>query len=261
MVWNNQLSIDTTLPFGLRSAPIIFTAVADAAAWVVKQAAQVPLIHYLDDLIVAPPRTGDCQEVLCTLLQTFEGLGLPVAGDKLEGPSPVITFLGIVLDSKEMTCRLPDRKLNELHALVGSWLGRRSCTKRELQSLVEKLQHACKVVRPGRIFLWRFFELLRVATKPHHHIRLTGAVKSDLYWWYTFLTEWNGVSLLQAESQAAPDYHCFTDASGHYGCGALWNEQWLVHAWGQEFVGESTAPKELIPIVASHLSPELLVNI
>ena len=94
MVWNNQLSIDTTLSFGLRSAPIIFTAVADATVWVVKQETRVPLIHYLDDfLIVAPPRTGDCQEALRTLLRTFEGLGLHVVGDKLEGPSQVITFL------------------------------------------------------------------------------------------------------------------------------------------------------------------------
>ena len=28
--WNNQLYIDAVLPFGLRSAPLIFTAVADA---------------------------------------------------------------------------------------------------------------------------------------------------------------------------------------------------------------------------------------
>ena len=31
MVWGNSLFIDTTLPFGLRLAPKIFTAVADAA--------------------------------------------------------------------------------------------------------------------------------------------------------------------------------------------------------------------------------------
>jgi hypothetical protein len=37
MVWNGQLFIDTTLPFGLRSAPIIFTAVADAAEWAIRQ--------------------------------------------------------------------------------------------------------------------------------------------------------------------------------------------------------------------------------
>ena len=30
IVWNNQLHIDAALPFGLRSAPLIFTALADA---------------------------------------------------------------------------------------------------------------------------------------------------------------------------------------------------------------------------------------
>ena len=34
MVWNGQTYIDTVLPFGLRSAPIIFTAVADVLQWI-----------------------------------------------------------------------------------------------------------------------------------------------------------------------------------------------------------------------------------
>ena len=38
MVWQDQLYIDTALPFGLRSAPKIFTAVADALEWVLLQA-------------------------------------------------------------------------------------------------------------------------------------------------------------------------------------------------------------------------------
>ena len=34
--WNGQLFCDATLPFGLRSALIIFSAVADALQWIVK---------------------------------------------------------------------------------------------------------------------------------------------------------------------------------------------------------------------------------
>ena len=34
MVWKGQLYIDTVLPFGLRSAPNIFSAVADALQWI-----------------------------------------------------------------------------------------------------------------------------------------------------------------------------------------------------------------------------------
>ena len=86
MVWKGQLFIDKALPFGLRSAPIIFTAVADAAEWVIRQEVQSTVIHYLDDfLVVAPPQSSVCAESLQSVLQVFEMLGLPVAEDKLEG--------------------------------------------------------------------------------------------------------------------------------------------------------------------------------
>jgi hypothetical protein len=37
MEWEGQIYVDTTLPFGLRSAPIIFSAVADALAYMIRQ--------------------------------------------------------------------------------------------------------------------------------------------------------------------------------------------------------------------------------
>ena len=36
MKWENGVFIDTALPFGLRSAPKSFTAVADAAEWILQ---------------------------------------------------------------------------------------------------------------------------------------------------------------------------------------------------------------------------------
>ena len=36
MSWGGHLYVDTVLPFGLRSAPIIFTAVADALQWILE---------------------------------------------------------------------------------------------------------------------------------------------------------------------------------------------------------------------------------
>jgi hypothetical protein len=38
-----------TLPIGLRSAPKIFNAVADAAEWILKEADVSVVFHYLDD--------------------------------------------------------------------------------------------------------------------------------------------------------------------------------------------------------------------
>ena len=36
MMWEGGLYVDTCLPFGLRSAPKIFTAIVDAVEWIVR---------------------------------------------------------------------------------------------------------------------------------------------------------------------------------------------------------------------------------
>lgn len=47
-----------------------------------------------------------------------------------------------------------------------------SCRSRELQSLVGKPQHVCKVVRPGWTFLRSMFELLKGMAKKQQLIWL-----------------------------------------------------------------------------------------
>ena len=152
--WKGALYVDTTLAFGLRSAPKIFTAIADAAQWIIERAEVRFIMHYLDDfLLVGAPHSRECREGVRTVLQIFNRLGLPVAEEKLEGPDVQLTFLGLELDSDAMVIRLPEGKLMELKALVQQWLGRKSCKRKDLESLVGKLGHACKVVQPGKTFL------------------------------------------------------------------------------------------------------------
>ncbi len=135
MKWENQLFIDTALPFGLRSAPKIFTAVADAIEWIVRNEGVEFLFHYLDDfLVVGSSASNECAASLDILLTMFARLGVPVATEKLEA----LTFLGIELDSRAMLMRLPRSKIQELQDLLREWNPKRSCTKRELRSLAGK---------------------------------------------------------------------------------------------------------------------------
>ena len=54
--WQGQIYVDPMLPFGLRSAPKIFNAVADGFHWHLKQRGINRILDYLDDfIIVAPP--------------------------------------------------------------------------------------------------------------------------------------------------------------------------------------------------------------
>ena len=57
--------MDAALPFGLRSAPVIFNAVAETLAFVIRQRGVDGLDHYLDDLtLVEKPRSQQCKRNL-----------------------------------------------------------------------------------------------------------------------------------------------------------------------------------------------------
>ena len=55
--------------------------------------------------------------------------------DKLEGPTTVLTYLEIEIDSDDQVIRLPDDKYSDLHSQLTQWIGKKKCTKRELLSL------------------------------------------------------------------------------------------------------------------------------
>ena len=125
--WNDNIYIDRALPFGLRSAPKLFSAFADSIAWVLYKRGVEHQLHYLDDfLFFGRPGSGEAQRALSIVLDTFDELGVPVATHKTEGPSTCLSFLGILIDTHRMELRLPHDKLCRLHGLVASWVGRKS---------------------------------------------------------------------------------------------------------------------------------------
>ena len=248
MRWRDKLYIDTTLPFGLRSAPKLFNAVADALQWIMEHNGVPELLHYLDDfLIFGAPDSLECQQALEKALQLCLQLGVPVAKSKTEGPATSIIFLGIELDTVAKMVRLPREKLHRLQREISKWTGRRSCSKRELLSLIGQLQHACCVVKPGRSFLRRMITLSTVAKELHHKIRLNRGFRSDLQWWASFLPSWNGVSMMSGVVPAHPTASITSDTSGSWGCGAFSSAgDWFQLKWPEPWSEVHITVKELL---------------
>ena len=48
--WQGNTYVDGSLPFGLRSVPKIFDALADMLNWILIDRCQVCILHYLDDV-------------------------------------------------------------------------------------------------------------------------------------------------------------------------------------------------------------------
>ena len=126
MKWNKHIYIDTCLPFGLRSAPKLFNILADLVSWIVEHRGVSPVLHYLDDfLIMGPPTSTKCADNLNIIKEVCLQLGIPLAVEKLEGPSKSLTFLGIVLDTQLMEARLPEDKLTRIRQQLVTWLEKR----------------------------------------------------------------------------------------------------------------------------------------
>ena len=108
------------------------------------------LLHYLDDFVTAgPPYSPQCAQNLSTSLAVCKRLGLPLHPGKCVGPTPLLTVLGIELDSLAQVAHLPADKLQVLQDLIRSWLPCKWCFRQELESLIGHLHHAAKVVWPG----------------------------------------------------------------------------------------------------------------
>ena len=159
MSWDGHTFCDKALPFGLRSAPKLFTAVADGLSWALQCEGVTNLLHYLDDFLFwSEANSPDCARALSTAVPLCHKLGLPVASQKVVGPTSSIVFLGILIDSVRQEVRLPDDKLARLRQELRTWGDKRAATKRQLQSLIGLLNHAAKVVRPGRPWFDRYDE-------------------------------------------------------------------------------------------------------
>ena len=268
--WGDKVYVDNVLPFGLRSAPKIFSAVADhvqpivwgpapslgasAAQWIMIAKGMKNLLHYLDDFICAAASMPAAEEMKQVLVDTWEEPGIPLEPSKLEGPATCMTFLGIEVDTVALQLRLPMEKLSHLKAILQSTLEKRAFKKRDLQSLVGLLQHATKVVWPGRSFLRRLHALLAdvgADRDANHWIRPNRAAKADIVSWHTFVSSWNGVSMLWDQEKAAPAIRVVSDASGSWGCGAYWLPLWFQIQWPHRLQPCSIQVKELIPVVVA----------
>ena len=80
MAWNGSIYIDTTLPFGLRSAPKIFCALSDTLEWIFWKRGITACLHYMDDFLTfGKAGSNECQQNLVSIIHCCKELGVPLA--------------------------------------------------------------------------------------------------------------------------------------------------------------------------------------
>jgi hypothetical protein len=248
--WQGQVYVERRLPFGMRSAPILFTAFSDLLTWAIHCQGVRYVMHYLDDfLLLGAPNSQETAHALDITCSFFDRAGIPVAAHKTEGPSMCLTFLGLLMDTFQFQLRLPPETLERLRSLITSWKSRKSSIRKDLESFVGHLAHAATIIRPGRLFFRSFFSLISRAAIQYYFIRLNVTARADLLWWYFFLQKWNGRSFFP---NPVPAVHVYSDASGAFGCGAFDPMSgWFQLQWPASWLPANIAKIEVLSIVVA----------
>ena len=94
------------------------------------------------------------------------------------------------------------------------WLFKQEATRRELESIIGKLQFAARTVKSGRIFVARLLNWLRqMTTDRTTKIFIHEEARKDLAWWSRFMEQHNGVSIMWMYTVPPEELIFTTDAS------------------------------------------------
>ena len=211
--WQGKLYQFNCLPFGLSSAPWIFTKATKPVVTILRTLG-MRIIIYIDDILVMAPSKEIAQQHTDCLIFLLENLGFTINRQKsLTDPSQEIEFLGLIADSIEMELQLPGSKIKNIRSDAKTLLQASQPTAREVSRLLGKLTHATHAMRAAPLFFRHLQSCLHAALQPMQDYTqpcpLTEEAREELSWWVTHPTCWNGKSILRGN----PDLIIETDAS------------------------------------------------
>ena len=232
---DGKFYFDKALPFGSSISCRIFETFSTFLEFCVRQ--RMPsgkLIHYLDDFLGGEKASDICSLIMKVFETCMSDLGVPLATDKTTGPTTVIVFLGLELDSDLMVVRIPSHKVAEVIQKIQNILSKDKCELRVMQSLIGSLNFCCRAIPAGRPFCRRLINSICGLTKPHHHLRISKSIKLDLDMWLQFFQNHNGISVFHDRFWVSnSDLELFTDSAGGQDCGfgIYFQGRWCAAKW------------------------------
>ena len=104
------------MPFGLKSAPRIWTRFLRLVVAMPRRQG-IRVVIYLDDFLIMNPTREGCHRDTVTVVNTLRSLGLLLAASKCETiPTQRILFLGLELFTVDMMFYVPAKKRNNFLA-------------------------------------------------------------------------------------------------------------------------------------------------
>ncbi|KAK3262249.1 hypothetical protein CYMTET_28879 [Cymbomonas tetramitiformis] len=194
----------------------------------------IPTVGYLDDFFYVLETRERAEEAMMLPVELVTFLGFKVNNAKCEGPSQVLEFLGVLLDTSGDVCTasideeriaVMVRQASELTAQAA----RGMVSRRALELLLGLLAFCSHVVWGLSLYTRRGFNFL-AATVGSKMVRLPHQVLEDLTVLEQVVRQYNGKKVV-LERRLVDERHFATDASGTLGFGGVWERLFVMLSW------------------------------
>ena len=220
---------ENRLCFGLRCAPFIFSLLSDLVVDMAHANGVVRIVNYLDDFIISATNSEECHRDQSTLLSILRAMGFAVSWKKVSPPATKTIFLGICIDSIDMSLTLPKEKISKLLGSISELEAKGKATKKQLERLGGLVSHFSSVIRGGRTFCRRIYDLFNECPK-RGFVSITDEFRLDLSWWKNLCGIFNGSAKIIGKEYSTS----FTTDASSWGFGGWSEGDWFWGCWEGE---------------------------
>lgn len=211
--FDNKIFYFNVLPFGLSSAPYVFTKIMKPVVSYLRKLGYLSVV-YLDDWAIIGNTKEDCYKNIQATRDLLQKLGFIINIDKSQlEPKQTVKFLGFIFDSVEMTIRLPDDKVKKVEDLLLNFIKKTKCKIRSFSQLIGTLISCCPCLKYGyahtkSLEREKFFALKNSNDCYDNIMNISKILIPDLLWWKD--------NIRKAKNSIRPrkyNLEIFTDAS------------------------------------------------
>ena len=213
-LWDGKIYQYHALPFGVCSAPYIFTKVLKPIFSRFRLNGGIGF-SYIDDCLVIAKTPEECNYHMSFLANELTNAGFYINYEKSDlVPNTRMKFLGYVIDSQKMVVVPTEEKKTKNLDMISSILGKPKRIKiRKAAAVIGSLNDLCKGVEYGPTYIRRMemnksAALLKACGNFDGHMYFNAGGIDDLKWWRKNIP--NGLRRIQSKTL---HYEVFTDAS------------------------------------------------
>lgn len=186
--WKGTTYEFTALPFGLATAPYIFTKIMRPVVRSLRQKGLCSVV-YLDDLLLISPSREECLQNVNTSVNFLSSLGFIINRSKSQFiPSQSCKYLGFMFNSVDQSLAIPLDRRNNLLRMILKFSEMPKCRIRDFASMVGSLVSVCPAVQYGLLYTKTFerTKLLALTDADENFssfMKIPAQLSSDFRWW------------------------------------------------------------------------------